>query len=181
MDNLFELDAKGSVTIAPEALVFLPFKKLWSRDKSKGKGKAAGELGYVWYMCNRSIKKNPYYARFMDNEDGKSKSIAEDLFDDKWKPDKLVEECITFFNRNNYKESEDTRDALISAKSKLKTWFKQYDPMEDADGIQLQRNTKSIQELTKAIKEYDAMVLSEEEADGSRVTGGGEVGAFEDM
>lgn len=180
MDNLFEFDKNRDIVPSPEILVFPCFKRLWSRDKSKGKSKALLELGYVWYMCNKSITKNPYYSQFADNNVLKSEAIINDIFEVKWTPDALIEECMEFFNTHNYKESVDTRHALISAKTKLKKWFRDYNPTDDTDGLQLQRNTKSIQELTKTIKEYDEIILKEEDSDGSRITGGGEVGAFED-
>lgn len=180
MDSLFEFDKKYNIIPNPEVLIFPCFKKLWDRDTSKDKNKAITELGYIWYMCNKTIKKNIYYEKFVDNDEEKSKAIIKDLFTFSWKPDKLINECIEFYNKNNYKESVDTRDALMSAKTNLKRWFKEYNPDVDMDGLQLQRNTKSIQELTKAIKEYQELILTEEEHDDSRITGGGEIGAFED-
>ena len=180
MENLFEFDNNKNIIPSPEVLLFPIFKKLWVRDKSKGKAIATSELGYIWYMCNQSIKKNPYYEKYANNIPEKSKAIIKDLFEKPWKPNKLIEECIDLYNKNSYKESRDTRDALILAKIKLKEWFKTYDPSIDDDGLQLQRNTKSIQELTKAIKEYNSLVDQEEESDSRGITGGGELGAFEE-
>ena len=179
MESLFEFDRNRDIVPTPEVMVFPCFKKLYKRDKSKGKQIATSELGYIWYMCVQNRKKNPYYEKFADNEEEKSKDIISDLFDKEWTPDKLVLECIELFKKNNYKEARDTRDALIIAKNNLKEWFKTFDPNTDEDGLQIQRNTKTMQELTKAIKEYDKLV-AEEESDSLGITGGGTLGAFEE-
>ena len=180
MEQLFEFDKDRNIVPTPYAMVYPCFSKLWSRDKSDNKSKAISEFGYVWYMCSQSITKNPYYERFVNDKEAKSKAIIGDLFEASWKPNKLVEDCIQMFIANSYKESADTRDALISVKSKLKSWFLGYEPAKDLDGLQLQRNTKSIQELTKAIKEYNLLVEQEEESNTNGITGGGEIGAFEE-
>lgn len=181
MDSFFEFDNNRNIIPVPELLLYHCFKQIIDRDKSKNKFKSILELGYIWYMCNKSVVKNPYYLQFADDLNKKSEAIINDLFTTKWTPDELIQECIDFYNSHNYKESIDTRDALLIAKTRLKQWFKNYDPEVDTDGLQLQRNSKSIQDLTKTIKEYDDIISKEEEHDGSRITGGGEVGAFEDI
>jgi hypothetical protein len=130
-------------------------------------------------MCTQNLTRNPYYEKYANNEVEKSKAIIEDLFEKKWEADKLVKECIDLFIKNSYTEYKDTRDALITAKTKLKNWFKVYDPNTDEDGMLIQRNTKSINELTKVIKEYNELVI-QEEADYDNIRGGGELGAFEE-
>ena len=179
MDKLFEFDGNRNIVPTPEILIFPCFKKLWTRDKSKGKEIAVGELGYIWYMCTQNLTRNPYYEKYANNEVDKSKAIIKDLFNKEWQPDTLVKECMELFINNTYTEFKDTRDALITAKTKLKTWFKTYDPSIDDDGMLIQRNTKSISELTKVIKEYNELVI-QEEADYDNIRGGGELGAFEE-
>lgn len=179
MIDLFEFDDNKDITPTPQSLVIPVFNDIWKRDKSKDKRKAMRELGYIWYMCVNNAKKNPYYERYADDEENRSKEIIMDVFEESWKPDKLILEGIEKFNKLNYSESADTRDALISTKKKLKDWFKLYDPSKDLDGLQLQRNTKSIQELTKAIKEYNTLVEGEEQ-DFDAIRGGGSLGEFEE-
>ena len=179
MIDLFEFDDNRNIAPTPQALSISVFNEIWKRDKSKDKKKASKELGYIWYMTVNNAKKNPYYERYADDEINKSKEIILDVFEENWIPDNLILEGITKFAKLNYSESADTRDALISTKKKLKEWFKNYDPSIDEDGLQLQRNTKSIQELTKAIKEYNTLVEGEEQ-DFDTIRGGGSLGEFEE-
>lgn len=176
--NLFEFDKNMNINPAPEVIMIKEFGVIWDRDKTQFKKKALTEFSYIWYMCVRDRKKNPYYEKYVDDDKKKSEAIIEDLFTDKWKPDAKVDAAVSKFNTLNYSESVDTRESLMIAKTRLKQWFKDYTPDADSDGIQLQRNTKSISELTKAIKEYDSLV--EEESTDKSVYGGGELGAFEE-
>jgi len=180
MEHLFEFDSNKNIIPTPTILIYPLFKKLWDRDKSKGKKKAISELGYIWYMCSQSPKKNPYYEKFINNDKGRSAEIILDLFETKYKPDKLVKDCIVLFTKNIYKESVDTRETLIITRTKIKNWLKNYDPDKDEDGLQVQRNTKTINELNKTIKEYTILIEQEEESSNNKITGGGELGAFEE-
>lgn len=179
MIDLFEFDDNRNIIPCPQTLSLSVFSDIWKRDKSKDKKKAIKEFGYIWYMVVNNARKNPYYERYADDEESKSREIITDLFEESWTPDNLVLEGIKKFSKLNYSESADTRDALVSTKKKLKEWFKNYNPSEDLDGLQLQRNTKSIQELTKAIKEYNTLVEGEEK-DFNSIRGGGQLGEFEE-
>jgi hypothetical protein len=176
--NLFEFDKNMNILPAPEVLMIKEFGAIWDRDKTQFKKKALTEFSYVWYMCVKDRKKNPYYEKYVDDADKKSLAIIADIFTDKWKVDKVIENAISKFNELNYSEAIDTRDSLIIAKTRLKEWFRNFTPEQDDTGNLLQRNTKSIQELTKAIKEYDTLV-EQELTEISDIYGGGEIGYFE--
>lgn len=177
--NLFEFDKNMNITPAPEVLMLAEFGVIWDRDKTQFKKKSLAEFAYIWYMCVKDRKKNPYYEKFVDDNEKKSKAIINDIFtDNKWKTDKAIDKAIAKFNELNYSEAIDTRDSLIIAKTRLKEWFRNFTPEQDDTGNLLQRNTKSIQELTKAIKEYDVLV-EQELAEVSDVFGGGTIGDFE--
>ena len=49
--KLFEMNKEG-IEISPQSLIIKEFKKLWARDKSKGKQKARTELAYVYYYTD---------------------------------------------------------------------------------------------------------------------------------
>ena len=179
MENLFEFDSEQNIVLTPSAMIYPQFSKLWNRDRTKTKKKAIADIGFVWYMCSQSTKRNPYYEKFANDVEGKEREIIKDICPPEWKVDKTIKDAIQLFNKNNYSESKDTMDALISTKTKIKDWFRIYDPSTDEDGLQVQRNTKTINELTKTIKEYEALIRQEEESNTQGITGGGELGAYE--
>ena len=51
MIKLFKRDGY-EIKVEPEALLLKPFKKIWSRDKSKDKNRAMQELGFIYFVCD---------------------------------------------------------------------------------------------------------------------------------
>ena len=40
------------ITISEEALALIPFKKIWTRDRSTNKNRAISELGFIYFMAD---------------------------------------------------------------------------------------------------------------------------------
>lgn len=49
--KLFKLEGY-KLNISPEAFALLPFKKIWTRDKTSKKEKAIAELSYIYFMAD---------------------------------------------------------------------------------------------------------------------------------
>ena len=45
------------ITISEEALALIPFKKIWTRDRSANKNRAISELGFIYFMADNSLAK----------------------------------------------------------------------------------------------------------------------------
>jgi len=94
--KLFNL-VNYKLEISEEAYILEPFKKLWDRDKSKNKGRALDELGYVFFMEDF---RSDYSDILDDKERGgivkKSLSLPE-----AWKEDKLVKNAKDFYCKRN--------------------------------------------------------------------------------
>ena len=82
MVRLFQYEGY-KVSIAPEALMLQPFKKIWSRDKSKDKHKAMQELGYVYFMEDPRSD----YQYLVDREMRSQEIIKGEGFPEGWHPD----------------------------------------------------------------------------------------------
>jgi len=82
-----------NLSISEEAMVLDPFKKLWRRDKTKGKERAIQELGYIYFMEDSRSD----YQMYKDREERSTQvKLGEGLPED-WKPDKLVQEAQEFY------------------------------------------------------------------------------------
>nr|DAE29024.1 MAG TPA: hypothetical protein [virus sp. ctPYc18] len=77
---------KYTITIEPEALLIKSIKKLWSRDKTKGKERALAELGYIYFM----VDPRSTYSYISNVDDRSAKIIMEEGLPENWKPDKVV-------------------------------------------------------------------------------------------
>ena len=81
------------VRVAPEALTLKPFKRLWTRDKSKNKEKAIEELSFLYFYCDPRSD----YQYIVDDED-RLEAVKEGLgFPEDWKPDAALNAAIAFY------------------------------------------------------------------------------------
>ena len=119
---------------SPYTLVIKEFKKLYKRDKSKGKETAMKELAYVYFRCNHN---SPYAIYDGEEKDGK---IKNSLFgeESKWKSDVVVEAAC-----DRYINLMDTHAILLlkSARNSIKKLEKYFD---DVDLTLLDDNGKPI-------------------------------------
>ena len=140
------------VRVAPEALTLKPFKKLWSRDKSKDKEKAIMELSFLYFYCDPRSD----YQYIIDDEIRMDAVKEGQGLPEDWKPDTAVKEAITF-----YRSFDTTSAVLLRAASeavdKIQKLIKELEP----------NDTKSLKEYLMALKlipEVASMIQDAEKA-----------------
>lgn len=182
MGKLFEIDTKTGNVIPNEDTLSVPiFKKIWKRDRSRNKEKAFREISYIVHLCDYN---SPYEAYHPDQKIG---ALKKDLFNDnKWKPDKLIENGII-----KYKELQETvtlrlLKAAKSAADKLADFFNTVDLKQlDKEGkpvytaSDITRNLKEIGNVVKSLDVLEKQV-QKEQLDTVKLRGGGEKGMYED-
>lgn len=169
------------ITIDPEALLLKPFKNLWNRDRSINKEKALQELGYIYFMCD---PRSDY--QYLSDEEDRSKAVKEgEGIPLSWKPDKLVQEAISFylsFKPTSVLLLEDTRYAV----DKLRTLLRNIDLTEQDDKGKpiytlntVTATIKQIPSLAKDLDEAEKAIASELREIG-KMRGQGQKTIFED-
>ena len=146
------------VRVAPEALNLKPFKKLWDRDKTKGKEKATMELAFLYFYCDPRSD----YQYILDDED-RLKSVKEGIgLDDSWKPDKDMQNAI-----NLYKTFEAPSSALLRAAlegvDKVQKLLKDLEPDDTKSLKEYLMAMKLIPEVASMIKEAEKTINEEME------------------
>ena len=92
MVRLFKYEGY-EVIIEPEALMLAPFKAIYSRDKHKDKSMAKQELAYIYFMGD---PRSDY--QYLVDAEVRSQEIIKGLgMPDSWKPDKVVERALAFY------------------------------------------------------------------------------------
>jgi rubrerythrin len=121
MRNFFELDQYQKVTISPDIYSIPIFKRIWDRDKTKGKTKAYKDLGYIFWMCDfRS-----YVADITDQEKRHNEVVS--LLEDKsFKPDKEVEKAIEIYKEDLPISLLFLEDVKVSV-NELRKYFRELD------------------------------------------------------
>lgn len=180
--KLFEMNKEG-IEISPQSLTIKEFKKLWTRDKSKGKQKASAELAYVYYYTDWQ---SPYRIYF--NEKEKRDKIILDLFDGKkWEPDQTITEACKKYEQLSTTDSMLLLQDARSAIGKLREYFRDVDLTEKDEksgkpiysAKDLMMNIKQVGSVVKGMKELQEEVAKEQMTE-TRIKGGGKAGAFED-
>lgn len=98
------------VRVAPEALTLKPFKRLWDRDKSKTKDTAIQELSFVYFYCDPRSD----YQYIIDDEDRLEAVKEGEGLPKSWKPDKELQNAITFYRTFDTASAALLRAAMVA-------------------------------------------------------------------
>lgn len=164
------------IVISEEAFALKVFRQIWNRDRTASKDKALMELGYVYFM----VDPRSDYQYLVDKEE-RSKAIIEgEGLPANWKPDKLIEEAMTFYDSMKPSAAlllEDTR--LMVDKYRRKLRGMDFDELEVKDLKDMGALIKGIPDLVKALDEAEKAVSAEMRNSG-RMRGQGEKTIMED-
>lgn len=164
------------IVISEEAFALKVFRQIWNRDRTASKDKALMELGYVYFM----IDPRSDYQYLVDKEE-RSKAIIEgEGLPPNWKPDKLVEEAMAFYDKMKPSAAlllEDTRLMVDKYRKKLRGM--DFDELEVKDLKDMGALIKGIPDLVKALDEAEKAVSAEMRTSG-KMRGQGEKTIMED-
>lgn len=169
------------LTIEPEALTLVPFKRIWNRDRTVNKDKAISEIGYIYFMMD---PRSDY--QYLVDEDERSSAIIEgEGLPSDWKPDKLVKDAMEFYGKFKPTAAlllEDTRYAV----DKLRKLLRDIDLDEkDEKGkpvYTLNTITATIKQVPLLAKDLDEAekALASEMRNSGKMRGQGEKTIYED-
>lgn len=182
MAFLFEVK---DYTVKPttEILLIEPFKKIWKRDKTKGKSKALNEFAYMEFMT--SMKKSNPFKQFSEEE--KEASIKFHVLDNpEWKPDKEIQKGIEFMELFQ-KDASISYTYLLAAKEaieKLKKFFSTVDIKEkNIKGALLYKPrdiTSALGDTEKLLSNFRSLEkrIEEDFHDNVKIKAGNEISPF---
>ena len=171
-----------NLTIEPELLTLAPFRKIWTRDKSKDKSKALQELGYIYFMYD--IRSD--YQIYIDEEKRSREIKIGEGMPENWEPDDTVKEAAAYFSKFKPAAAlllEDTRVAV----DKLRTLLRNINLNEADDKgrpiYTLNTITSTIKQIPSLVKDLDEAerALAKEIAQSDKVRGAQEKSMYEDL
>lgn len=180
MIKLFKYEGY-KVTISEEAILLKPFKAIWNRDKTRSKDRALNELGFIYFFCDPRSD----YQYLVDNKE-RQKEIKTDIgMPSSWKPDKLVEEAIEFYNKFKPTSAlllEDTRYAVDKLRKLLRDINLEEKDDKNKPIYTLNTVTATIKQIPSLIRDLDEAerTLTTEMAQQGKMRGQGEKTIFED-
>lgn len=170
------------ITISPEALALVPFKKIWTRDRSTRKERAISELSFIYFMAD---PRSDY--QYLVDENSRKEAIKEgEGLSKNWEPDSVVLEALEFYKTFRPASAlllEDTRVAV----DKLRTLLREIDlgALDDKGKPIYTLNTitatiKQIPSLVKDLNDAEA-AIAKEISQSNKVRGSQEKSMYEDI
>jgi len=154
--NIFEFDKTTfRVHPTPEALLLKTFGDIWKRDKSKDKELALKELSFVWFYCD-------VRSHFLiQSPEVRTIEIIKDVDLPKtWKPDKLVNAAIEYYENNQTPIEEMYKGALIVSQTIVEVCNKSAEYIKTADD-----KIAAAQKLNSLLKELPTSMAKLKEAE----------------
>lgn len=146
-----------SVSVEPEALMLIPFKTLYDRDKSESKSVAMQEMAFIYFMGD---PRSDY--QYIVDKEVRAKEIITGLgMPDGWEPDEAVIRAITFYESFKPMSAgllEDTRYVV----SKLRKELREMDFNERDDKG---KPVHTLQSITSTLKQIPSLARDLDEAE----------------
>ena len=167
------------IVLEPEALLLKPFKLIWNRDRTQNKNKATMELGFIYFFCD---SRSDY--QYLTDEEQRMSAIKEgEGLPSDWKPDKVVQDAMNYYNSIKPVSSlllEDTRAMVNGYRAKLRELTNN---MADLDVKEVKEIGAIIKQIPSLVKDLDEAerAVAKEMAQNEKVRGAQEKSMYEDV
>ena len=138
--------------VHPSAYLLEPIKKIWDRDKSKDKGVATKEIGYVFFMTDF---KSPFMSIVDETERGAQVKVAISL-GAKWVEDSDVANCRNFYDKLQETTSSKFLKATRKALDQMQQYFQNLDITEVDKMGKLVNDPKKLLDMLAKVEEVRA-------------------------
>ena len=178
MIRLFKYEGY-KIVVEPEALLLKPFKLIWNRDRTQNKNKATMELGFIYFFCD---SRSDY--QYLTDEEQRMSAIKEgEGLPSDWKPDKVVQDAMNYYNSIKPVSSlllEDTRAMVNGYRAKLRELPNN---MADLDVKEVKEIGAIIKQIPSLVKDLDEAerAVAKEMAQNEKVRGAQEKSMYEDV
>ena len=156
MIKLFKYESY-EVTVEPEALMLAPFKAIYDRDKHKDKSLAKQELAFIYFMAD---PRSDY--QFLVDPEVRANEIIKGLGMPKgWRPDKVIERAITFYESFKPMSAgllEDTRYMVNKLRQELRNM--NFDERDDKG-----KPVHTLASITSTLKQIPGLAKDLDEAE----------------
>lgn len=146
-----------NIVISPEALMLVPFRKIWERDKSKDKSKALLEITFIYFIED---PRSDY--QYLVDRDARQEEIIKGIgLPSNWKPDKLIKEACELYSSFKPISAgllEDTRYVINRLRAELRNM--DFDERDDKG-----KPVHTLQSITNTIKQIPALAKDLDEAE----------------
>jgi len=142
------------LTIADEALLVKPIRKLWNQDRSASKEQFYKQMSYLYFMVD---PRSTY--SYILNENERAKTIIEqEGLDKNFTPSPLLQEAMEIYKKHTVTPSQELLNAALVAANTVSTFLKNPDILNEEDDKG--RPKYQISAITTALKNVEGIVTS---------------------
>lgn len=142
------------LTIADEALLVKPIRKLWNQDRSMSKEQFYKQMSYLYFMVD---PRSTY--SYILNENERAKTIIEqEGLDKNFTPSPLLQEAMEIYKKHTVTPSQELLNAALVAANTVGTFLKNPDILNEEDDKG--RPKYQISAITTALKNVEGIVTS---------------------
>ena len=139
------------LTVAPEALLIRPIRRLWNQDRSERKEKFYQQMSYLYFFTDpRST-----YSYILNEEEKKQAIIEQEGLPSNFKPSSFLLEAMEIYKKHTITVSQKLlSDALVAADT-VGTFLRTVDLTEEDDKG---RPKYQVSQITAALKNLEGII-----------------------
>jgi hypothetical protein len=139
------------LSVAPEALLIKPIRRLWNQDRSDRKEKFYQQMSYMYFM----VDPRSTYSYIMNEEERRKTIIEQEGLPSNFKPSEFLQEAMEIYKKHTITVSQKLlSDALVSANT-VGTFLRTVDLMEEDDKG---RPKYQVSQITAALKNLEGII-----------------------
>lgn len=150
--KLIQLD-NYELTVAPEALLIRPIRRLWNQDRSERKEKFYQQMSYLYFM----VAPLSTYSYILDYDERSKTIIEQEGLPSDFRPSELLAEAMKIYKEHTKTVSQGLLESSLIGADKVSKFLRDLDLTEtDYKG----RPKYQVSTVTAALKNIEGIVQS---------------------
>ena len=141
------------LSVAPEALLIKPIRRLWNQDRSERKEKFYQQMSFLYFYCDpRST-----YSYMIDDAERAQAIIEQEGLPSDFKPSQLLEEAMEIYRKHTVTVSQKLLESSLIGANKVSDFLRDVNLTETDDKG---RPKYQVSTITAALKNVEGIVQS---------------------
>lgn len=142
------------LSIADEALLIKPIRKLWNQDRSASKEQFYKQMSYLYFM----VDPRSTYSYILDEKERAKEIIAQEGLEEDFTPSPLLKEAMEVYKKHTVTPSQELLNAALKAAHTVSEFLVKDNILDivDKNG----RPKYQISSITSALKNVEGIVSS---------------------
>lgn len=142
------------LSIADEALLIKPIRKLYNQDRSSSKEQFYKQMSYLYFM----VDPRSTYSYILDEKERAKEIIAQEGLEEDFKPSPLLQEAMEVYKKHTITPSQELLNAALKAAHTVSEFLMKDDILEQEDDKG--KPKYQISSITSALKNVEGIVQS---------------------